>query len=882
MALAWKRVEIPCPRCGPGAGVVKQRGAELRCFHCKEDVPAPGGKVVPLRRSIPNEAVEQAHRALLASAEHLAYLHDTRLLSPATIREHRLGLVAGEIQMPYPDGQGCWLAGKRLVYDRKSEKRRLFWIGEGAALLYGLPVDTSRPVLLCEGEWDALVARDRGFNAYSTGAGAETFKAEWAKLFLKAPGIYVVYDVDDAGVRGAAVAIQALIQAGYYQGNLHTVRLPVAGTKSDKDLTDWFRRGHTARELERLLAETPSLMDNRLPEDDGRSYPVESIYETATDRYVGKWCRFRATIVGATEDPWLVPTELRIDCQKDNELCRRCKVWKGPKPESFKFNVYDVSYLDLVATPLQQQIPKIKNLLGIPSRCPSVAITPEKAQQISEVRLSEQFRLTSTRDDKTYLALVLGLDLKAGETYEMEARVVADPRNQLRAHVVRKATPSESDLAAYQWHAASTQPVRRAKSTKLDKHVAKLLTDMERITARVERPDLHLLYTLAYVSPLWIQWDERTRVKGWLDVLVLGDSSEGKTTTAEALRDHIGLGDIVSLKRVTEKALIGGQAEERGKRWINWGIDPRADSRLLFYDEVKGATTTTLATLTSARSNGYAEIGTVRDAYKKAHARVRRVWLSNLRGGHGESEIHMASIVYPIIGVPKLFGALEDVRRLDAVLGLMSGEVGDKSCAVKSDPRILTREVFFHLVMRAWTMGPVVVDQPFREACLKRAAEMEKVYSPEIPLVTTDQREKLARLGCAVANLVVEKPSAEHVHFAADWLEKLYASKALGYREWSELSQKQRSVHDPRVVYGSLYEALGAARASFPALCHQLLSRPIITSSQFKELFADRVSADIALSTLVLQNAFRDSGKGWIKTDGFAELLRGWSQGGVA
>ena len=85
MALAWKRVEVSCPRCEPGAGVVKQRGSQLHCFHCKQDVPTSGGKVVPLRKVVPNQAVEQAHRALLANSEWLAYLKDERGLKEATI-----------------------------------------------------------------------------------------------------------------------------------------------------------------------------------------------------------------------------------------------------------------------------------------------------------------------------------------------------------------------------------------------------------------------------------------------------------------------------------------------------------------------------------------------------------------------------------------------------------------------------------------------------------------------------------------------------------------------------------------------------------------------------------------------------------------------------
>lgn len=871
---SWTRTLVPCPRCGPGAGVVKQQGGNLFCFRCKQNVKKEPYAI--RRAAISEEAIEQAHRALLTNAERLSYLTDARGLSLDTIRAHRLGLISGEIQVPYPDGEGGWTLGKKHSRDRHG-KHRLMYAGKGEAGLYGLPVNAAFPVLLCEGEWDCLAARSRGFNAYSTGAGADTFKAEWAQLFKNAPSIYIVYDVDEAGTNGTATVIAALKGAGIHQGRIHPVRLPLSGKKGEKDLTDYFLAGHTAKQLEKLLAEARAVGDLDTPKEDETVYPA-SLAEAGSETYAGKWCSFKATVVGTTEDPWLVPTKLRVDCNKDSECCKSCKVWPSPKPESFPFNVHDVSYIDLVATPLTQQIPKIRNLLGIPAKCRSVSLTPEASQNIWELRLSEQFRLDSSRDQRLYHALSLGLDLRTNETYEVEARTVADPRNQLRVQVIRKAIPSDSDLAAYQHPRGVLRPMMRRKGAAIAKHVATLLEDASRISGNIGRPDLHQLYLMAYCSPRWIQWDEHRQIRGTLDVLVLGDSSEGKTTTAKALMEWIGLGDLVSLKRITEKALIGGQATEGGKSWINPGYDPRADERLIFYDEVKGATTATLATLTSARSEGFAEIGTVKHR-QKLPTRVRRVWISNLRGGTGEAEVSMASLAYPCIGIVKLFGALEDVRRLDAALGLLAGEVDTTRGAQRSEPKILSRKVLHHLVMKAWTLPPVVLTPAIRETCQKRASEMMAVYSTDnLPLVATDHRDKLARLGCAVAGMLGEDPAPEHVDFAADWLDRIYTSRALGYREWSELTKASRTVRDPDVTRTALYEALGPARGSFTALCAQLLSRPSFTSGQFKELFSDRIAADICLSTLVLQNALRDNGRGWVKTDGFAELLRGWSQ----
>ena len=63
-------------------------------------------------------------------------------------------------------------------------------------------------------------------------------------------------------------------------------------------------------------------------------------------------------------------------------------------------------------------------------------------------------------------------------------------------------------------------------------------------------------------------------------------------------------------------------------------------------------------------------------------------------------------------------------------------------------------------------------------------------------------------------------------------------------------------------------------KATHPVIC--FLTDHYAANFSVLHARSDRISADIALSTLVLQNAFRDSGKGWIKTEGFSHLAVHW------
>ena len=73
--------------------------------------------------------------------------------------------------------------------------------------LYGWDQALKRPsqIVICEGEFDRLVLETNGIPAVTSTGGAATFRREWAED-LKALGqVYVCFDRDEAGGRGAMV-----------------------------------------------------------------------------------------------------------------------------------------------------------------------------------------------------------------------------------------------------------------------------------------------------------------------------------------------------------------------------------------------------------------------------------------------------------------------------------------------------------------------------------------------------------------------------------------------------------------------------------------------------------------------------------------------------
>jgi len=105
-------------------------------------------------------------------------------------------------------------------------------------------------VLLCEGEWDCLCAFDRGFvQAATHTAGAGTWFATWTPTFAK-KNVTICYDRDRMGMVGAAKLARALWPVA---ASVRIVDLPLPGTPTSKDLSDFFRQGATHDDFRRLL-----------------------------------------------------------------------------------------------------------------------------------------------------------------------------------------------------------------------------------------------------------------------------------------------------------------------------------------------------------------------------------------------------------------------------------------------------------------------------------------------------------------------------------------------------------------------------------------------------------------------------------------------------
>jgi hypothetical protein len=188
-------------------------------------------------KPIPEELPHQYWEALQAYPAGLEYLHGDRGFGQSTIDFWQIGYDGERLTLPIRDADGKLRNIKRyLPRCPKAKPKWLSWAsGYGKARLWPTDMLTCDDVLLCEGEFDAILAFQHGFNALTATCGAGKWNDEWAGLF-EGKVVTIAYDNDQAGRDGALLVAESIA------GKAASVRIlqwpPAMPDKGD--VTDWF------------------------------------------------------------------------------------------------------------------------------------------------------------------------------------------------------------------------------------------------------------------------------------------------------------------------------------------------------------------------------------------------------------------------------------------------------------------------------------------------------------------------------------------------------------------------------------------------------------------------------------------------------------------
>ena len=177
-----------------------------------------------------NAATEFYHEALGENAEAFAYLRQKRGLTYETITKFKLGYsngnllphlmacgftatdikktglvdqfgadtLKGQITLPY------LVLGNTVTIRGKDIEAKYFSLPGSKAMLFNMTtlLESSRKVVICEGEFDCMTLDQLGFDAVGI-PGANSFQDAWVDHFSECKRVYICLDNDKAGRAGA-------------------------------------------------------------------------------------------------------------------------------------------------------------------------------------------------------------------------------------------------------------------------------------------------------------------------------------------------------------------------------------------------------------------------------------------------------------------------------------------------------------------------------------------------------------------------------------------------------------------------------------------------------------------------------------------------------
>jgi DNA primase len=177
------------------------------------------------------------------------YLND-RGIPDEMIDLNLIGWNGWRLTIPIFNREGALVFFKqaRDPEDKNESPKMIAWPKSHLELYGWENLSEASQIFICEGEFDRLVLEANGFKAVTSTGGARSFKKEWATEFESIPEVYICFDNDEAGRKGA-------LRVGRMIQHAKIVELP-AEVGENGDVTDFFvRLTKTGDDLLKLMVE---------------------------------------------------------------------------------------------------------------------------------------------------------------------------------------------------------------------------------------------------------------------------------------------------------------------------------------------------------------------------------------------------------------------------------------------------------------------------------------------------------------------------------------------------------------------------------------------------------------------------------------------------
>jgi hypothetical protein len=769
--------------------------------------------------------------ALMANEVALEELITVRGLTTKTISEYEIGWDSGRncYTIPITVETGDIVNVRRYQIRTPKGRRKIWGIeGKNQPRLYPIKALESEQIIICEGELDAIITNQNGFPAITKTGAALSWNAKWNREF-KGKMIYLCHDCDETGQdanRRVGLAMSKVAS------EVRVMRLPYPIVEKDgKDLTDWWiEHDQDINGFRRILEEAELFDANVAADEPERLDPTDTTPLEALDsRRVGKPVRLTVTIKGKQEPGYSVPRKVRFRCTRDaGPKCNFCPLFATGDDEKIIAGSDPVILAMMNAT--EKQAKDAARIQAGIMKCTKLHVDVKEHQAVEILFARPSVEHVSGNGAGDYKAIKLTSvgrhDTNPNSTVRIVGALQPDPRRHLNEFQAWDVAKTESEIDRFSLD--SNNVIRqlrkfrpRAGQTPLKK-LREIANDLSNhVTFIYGRPEMHSAIDLTFHSALSFDFDGKRLHRGWIETLIIGDTRTGKSEVATRLCNFFSAGEIISCESATFAGIVGGlQQFGSTKEWsINWGAIPINDRRLVVLDECGGLTTDEIASMSSVRSSGVAELTKIQ--HERTWARTRIVWMSNPRDSKMADKTYGVQQIQPLIGNP------EDIARFDLA---MSVQASDVDAEVINRPHQVGRQRYnasdcSTLIRWIWSRTPeqIVWMNSAKHAVYKLANDMGKRYVEDPPLVqAANVREKIARFAVAIAARLFSTDRSyervlvrrQHVYAAVAFMDHIYSMPGFGYAERSRelISDSEYAKDHRREIQRYLADKPGLAK----------------------------------------------------------------------
>lgn len=807
-----------------------------------------------------NDICEENHKRLLEPKNR--FLFEDLKISEKVVNELKLGEETGGLAFP------VYIYNTLLdvrVYRKGERPKCKSCVGAKEGLIIPFDIwrkEKNRITILCAGEKDMAIARTMGFNAITV-TGGELKLPNLFKTSFIGRKIFICYDNDEAGLKGANKMAQYLFECGakpYIVTGHHKIC-----TEKGGDVWDFFvKYGKTADDFKEIIKNTKEYTQEDYDEAVKQEFPQCTLMEATIKEGT------RKTVFSST-------VQVSSSFERVQNIIDTVEFTKVTEPDdndSFDtvgetkiFHLEDVpeEKLFYLLENEKEAIEFCKYFLGISPKEKGVAYKITNQRSVFKYMITDYYE-SEIISEKTkrieHLCYVFDRPLESGGKYKINYRLISNPINKQELTIIVKTVSEANDsVTKFKVTDSIKEKLKVFQSDNVEEKMHENYLRARDIIGKFANEKIYYSTDLFYHTPLLITYGRPDNlIRGCLDVMIIGETRTGKSKTADSLLKLYELGSFLSLKTSTAVGLIGGSKTVNGNWKVTIGAIPRNHTGAVIMEEFQGCPPDFINKLTDIRSSNKVRIARS-DGELVVPCRVRMLTLSNQKSENGNTK-SLRSYSNGVEVIKELIEANEDIARYDffTLVGEPEGYTSPFE-QIEILPQY-DKECYKARVRWVWSRKPenIVISEDIGIYIWQKAQELNKMYNTHIKIFGSEADQKLARVSVAVAGMLVSTDDSfeniivkkSHVDWAFNFLNSLYDNSLFRLKEYAEEERKYTTLSEEDI------EVLQEAYQAHFMILNQLENTSITTRTQLYTICGEtKEQFDAVMSVLTHNNFIR-------------------------